>query len=182
MESGGSDILGVEQVGADNSRDITLRHSDGSLAGSILIHADRAEDSTVRAQLELRFADKSMLVHASEIGLDDARREARRTWILVKMDSRKSFSDPMRLSIDIPGKATGASYSTREIEAATARFEAAREAISSLRSRCKYPVRCNYPVCSMDENGHSRKLADDRCLASMVPLATFPLYSQSPST
>jgi hypothetical protein len=170
MGSGGMHVLELDQGRDFDSADIAVRNSDGSMGSRILLHATWQEDGSLRAQLELRFENQSMLVSAPEIGLADDGHQAGRSWVLVEMEQRQGFTEPMRFSINIPAPAGKAGADAGDTETAAAAVKSAREAIQAVRARCGDTKRCHYPLCDVATNGGMRKLADDRCITSMVPL------------
>jgi hypothetical protein len=182
MGTSGSNILDVYESGEAGIIRSAIRLSDGTLGGSLVFHADRQEDGAVRAQLELRFEDLPSLVTIAEVGLGDERYEAGRSWVLVEMEPRQSLSEPLRFSIHIPGKPGSAGENTRNVEAATPIVNAAREAISAVRKGCGDPHGCYYPLCDMDAYGFVGELADDGCIAVVVPLEAQSLHSPDSGT
>lgn len=172
----------VEQNGNDDAISVPIRRSDGSMGGCLDFHQVRSADGSVRAQFELRFEDQSSLVTIAETGLDDARYAAGRSWVLVEMEPRKSFSEPLRFSINIPGPARDTGIDPRIVQEVTSAVKQQRNAVSTVRSRCCHTHGCYYPVCDMDEDRTPRQLADDRCIASMVALETLTLQPQDPGS
>jgi len=172
----------VEQNGNDDAISVPIRRSDGSMGGCLDFHQVRSADGSVRAQFELRFEDQSSLVTIAETGMDDARYEAGRSWVLVEMEPRKSFSEPVRFSIHIPGPAINPSVNIGDVKTAAAEVRATREAVQKVRSRCGNSHGCYYPVCDMDADRTARQLADDGCVSGVVSLAAFTLHPFDPSS
>lgn len=170
MGSGGMHVLELDQGRSFDSADIAVRNSAGSVGSRILLHTTWQEDGSVRAQLELRFENQSMFVSAPEIGLADDGHQTGRSWVLVEMEPRQSFTEPMRFSINIPASAGEAGSDAGDTETAVAAVRSAREAIRAVRARCGYTERCDYPVCGLATYRRMWKLADDGCITSMVPL------------
>lgn len=170
MESGRMYVHSLDENGEYQSTDIAIRYSNGTVGGNIRVHASWSEDGSICAQLELRFEDKSCLVNAPEVRMDDAGYETGRSWVLVEMEPRQSFTEPLRFSINIPASAGKAGSDAGDTETAAATVKSAREAIQAVRTRCGDTLRCYYPLCDVATYRGMRKLADDRCITSMVPL------------
>jgi hypothetical protein len=154
-----------------------IRYPDGTLGGSVDIHESRAEDGSICAQLELRFEDKSSLVTIAEVGLEPQRHAPGRSWVLVEMEQRESFAEPLRFRIHIPGKPPAASVDPWDDEMSAAAVKSAREAISAVRKGCGNSSDCHYPVCDVAPYGSMRKLANDGCISKLVPLEAQPLHA-----
>jgi hypothetical protein len=156
---------------------IEIYGPDGAVVGSIGLHSDWTPDGNVRAQLELRFEDKSSLVTLAEIGLEADGHEARRSWVLVEMEPRKSFTESLRFSINIPGAASDASDHTWDVETDIASGEQPRPSLCALPARCEYPHFCDGGICDVVAFRRMRKLADDRRIAKLESLATQSLHA-----
>jgi len=149
---------------------ISIPDSDGVVVGSISIYKGETSDGSVRAQFELRFADKPSSVYYNGIGVDTARYASRREGVMVTLEPREGDTAPMRFSIYIPGEHSEAGVGVGNEEASTSAVLASRAAISQVRAGCRNTYGCDYPVCDLAENRGMRELADDRCSAVMVPL------------
>lgn len=182
MVPSGSHFHNVGQEGYYTEGNIEIFHSDGTVGGRLHLHSDWQEDGAIRAQLELRFEDKSSLVTIAEAGLADEGYAPGRSWVLVEMVPRKSFTEPLRFSIDIPGPTPSASGNAGDAEAASAAVRQARDAISAVRKRCGNSDNCNYPVCQFIAYGLGGKLADDRCVAELESLETLSLHASDPDS
>jgi hypothetical protein len=182
MGTSGGDVPVVVEDRNDITGYTNLRHSDGSVGGRVSLYAQREENGSIRAQLELRFEDQSSLVTIAELGLADEGHETGRSWVLVEMEPRQSLSEPLRFSIHIPGKPANTGDDTRDTEAAIAIIRAARETIPTVRKGCVNTHGCDYPVCDVATDGGVWKLANDRCLAKLVSLAALPLHSSDSGT
>lgn len=182
MGTSGGDISYMEQEGDVHDVNVTLRDSRDAMVGSLRFHQDWAEDGSICAQLELRFEDLPSLVTIAEVGLEPQRHASRRTWVLVEVEQRQSFTEPLRFRINIPGKPGTTGPATGDAEAAAATIGPAREAISAVRKGCGNSSDCHYPVCDVAPFGSMRKLANDRCLSKLVPLEAQPLHAPDSGT
>lgn len=172
------DILGVDETGDDSKIVISISDPNGAVVGSIRLYAAWQADGSIRAQLELRFADKPSAFCAPALGLGSTGYAPGRPGIMVKMEPRQSEFDPMRLSIDIPRQARDSSANVRDDKALLAIIEGAREAIQALRTRCEDPDHGYYCLHTMAAFGAVRKLADDGSLTELVALAAQSLHAQ----
>ena len=142
MESGRMYVHSLDENGEYQSTDIAIRYSDGTVGGNIRVHASWSEDGSICAQLELRFENQSMLVNAPEVRMDDAGYETGRSWVLVEMEPRQSFTEPLRFRVNIPGLPRSPSVNIGDVKTATTEIESARKAVSAVRSRCGYSHGC----------------------------------------
>lgn len=182
MESGRMYVHSLDENGEYQSTDIAIRYSGGTVGGNIRVHASWSEDGSICAQLELRFENQSMLVNAPEVRMDDAGYETGRSWVLVEMEPRQSFTEPLRFRVNIPGLPRSPSVNIGDVKTATTEIESARKAVSAVRSRCGHSHGCRYPVCELAAHWEVRELADDRCVASMVALEAQSLHAPNPGT
>ena len=182
MGTGGDRISYVESEGQLRDVTVTLQYSNGDVAGYLGLHETKQEDGSLRAQLELRFENQSSALTAPEVGMDTSRYSPGRTWVLVEMAPRQSFTEPMRFSIHIPRKAPDPRRNIGDIETATAELERSREAMAAVRARCGYPGNCHYPICDMAPFRSVGQLADDGCVTSVVTLAAQSLHPQGPGS
>lgn len=182
MGTGSLRIRHMGQERYDRYCAMEILDASGHVAGNIRVYSDWQADGSVCTQLELRFEDQPSLVTASEFGLADERHEAGRAWVLVEMAPRRSFTEPVRLSINIPGKTRANRQPAWDAEIAATEVRASRAAISAVRAGCGSPYGCHYPVCDLAEDGPMRKLANDGCIAVLVPLETQPLHPQDPGS
>jgi hypothetical protein len=182
MGTSSNNVSDVFKVWSTYDSDYAIRYPDGSVAGYIVVHEDRQEDGSICAQLELRFEDQSSLVTIAEVGLADERHEAGRSWVLVEMEPRESYTEPLRFRINIPGKPRPTGQDTGNIEAAIATVDAARKATRTVREGCRNSYGCAYPVCRLVEDGCLRKLADDGRLSKLESLEAQSLHSPDSGT
>jgi hypothetical protein len=182
MGTSSSSILGIFESGKAGDIRAAIRYPDGTVGGSLEFHADWTEDGSVCAQLELRFEDQSSLVTIAEVGLADEGHEARRSWVLVEMEPRQSFAEPLRFRFHIPGKPRPTRKDVGNGEDETARSLSEREIVPEMRARCKYTYGCGYPVCVMASVRAVRQLADDGCISELVSLAAQSLHTPGAGT
>src|SRR6266704_2303185 len=81
---------------------VEILDSEGIVVGCITVHPTRQANGAVRTQLELRFEDKPSTFISAAAQLAAGRYKARWAGILVEMEPRQSYSEPMRFSISIP--------------------------------------------------------------------------------
>jgi hypothetical protein len=177
MESSGWHILDVAKERPSGDVNVKILYPDGTLAGSIGIYPSEQADGSVRAQLELRFEDLASAFVSSEVGMDTSRHATGRTWVLVEMEPRQSFTDPLRFSIHIPGNPGPTGEDVRNAKDALAAIVAAREAIQKVREGCRDPEYRDYFVRLVDAIGATWKLADDGSEPSLVTLAALALHA-----
>lgn len=182
MESGRMYVHSLDENGEYQSTDIAIRYSGGTVGGNIRVHASWSEDGSICAQLELRFENQSMLVNAPEVRMDDAGYETGRSWVLVEMEPRQSFTEPLRFRVNIPGLPRSPSVNIGDVKTATAAVLTARAAIQEVRRGCKYTNGCDYPVCDLAPYRSGGELANDGCSAIMVPLEAQSLHAPNPGT
>jgi len=147
MVTGGSYVPDLGQAGQEVPTVHKIYYADGSVAGSVSVYSHGSANGSVRAQLELRFADKSSIVDASGYGLEPPGYEARRPWVVVKMEPRQGVLDPMRFSVNIPGKAGISGDDAGFAETILTNQRGKREIVEALRAGCAYPHDCDCPVC-----------------------------------
>src|ERR1700722_6446313 len=182
MGACGCSIHNVVEIGEDGSVVFQIRNADGTMGGSLRLYEGWKADGSVCAQFELRFEDQSSLVTIAELGLADEGHEAGRSWVLVKMEPRKSFSEPLRFSIDIPGKPASTGNDTGHSETTVADIIIARQAIQTVRAGCGNPNGCDYPLCDLAQDRSVRQLADDGCEPVVESLASQSLHSSDSGT
>lgn len=179
MEPSSSDVSGMESQGGTNSDSRDFRYSDGTLAGDITVHSANQADGSVRAQLELRFEDFKCALTAPEVGLLPPGHSTGRTWVLVEVEPRQSYTDTLRFSIDIPGKAGRTGEDVGDAQTALAQLDGAYTTLAAMQTRCGDTKQGNYLLSVLDALRSTRQLADDGSESSLVTLASQPLHAPS---
>jgi hypothetical protein len=182
MEPSGSAIPGVESSGKLDGDSRDFRYADGTLAGDITVHSTNETDGSIRAQLELRFENLTCAIIAPEIGVSTPGHSTGRTWVLVEVEPRQSYTDTLRFSIDIPGKPGPTSEDLRLAETATSTIDRASKAIAALRQGRGNPSDRDNLVHFVDALGTAWQLANDGSQPSVEPLAAQPLQPPSVDT
>src|SRR6266568_7276840 len=139
MGASGSNFYRVDETGEPHSEYFEIRNANDVVVGRIGFHAQGQADGSIRAQLELRFADKPGAYLAPGPGIPAQGYALGRSGVLVEMEPRQSQFDPMRFSIDIPGETGDTGADVRSSETPLATINRAREALSTLRAGCQYP-------------------------------------------
>src|SRR5229473_201485 len=124
-------VSGMDEIGDCYSIPIEIRDTRGVVVGRIGIYAEGAQDGSVRAQLELRFADKPSAFYTSSAGVDTPGYAVGWPGVMVEVEPRQSVSGPLRFSINIPGETGVAGTDVRPGEASFAKLARAREAIQA---------------------------------------------------
>jgi hypothetical protein len=182
MEPSGSNVPGVESTGQSHGDAYDLRYADGALAGDITVHASNQADGSIRAQLELRFEDFECAITAPEVGVSTPGHSSGRTWVLVEVEPRQSYTNTLRLSIDIPMLIGRTSQDIGDAQAAIAQIDGSRQTIAAMQARCAGTEQGDYLLRVLDALRHARELADDGSKSSVVALAAQSLHAQSPDT
>src|SRR5271163_4931253 len=131
MGTGGSFFFDLGQSGDYDAANAAILNSDGTVVGHIGIHTTDEKDGSVFTQLELRFENQSMLVIAPEVGMEPEGHSLGRSRVLVEMEQRQGFTEPLRFCIHIPSPARNAGKRARATEDEVAAVRAARDAIQA---------------------------------------------------
>lgn len=182
MGTSSSDVSGVESSGTTVSDAYDIRYSDGAMAGDLTIHTTDQADGSIRAQLELRFEDFTCAIVAPELGISTPGHSPGRTWVLVEVEPRESYTDTLRLSIDIPGKPSPTSDDIGDAQNAIAQIDQSISALAAMQARRGNTKQGDYLLSVLDAVRHARQLADDGSESSVVALASLPLHAQSSDT
>src|SRR5216684_5765187 len=139
MGASGSNVHGMDETGPDYHQYHEIRDTSGAVVGGIDLYETRAADGAVRAQLELRFEDKSSAIMSAGHWLEPQRYADRWTGIVVEVEPRQSLTDPVRFGIYIPGQAGATGNNVRDAETTATAIGRTREAIQALREGCGDP-------------------------------------------
>ena len=182
VEPSSSQLSGMESPRSSNGDAYDLRYSDGTLAGDITVHTSNETDGSIRAQLELRFADFECAITAPEVGVSTPGNSPGRTWVLVEVEPRQSYTNTLRFSIDIPMLVGRTSKDIGDAQTALAQLDQSRQTIAEMQERCAGTEQGDYLLRLLDALRHARELADDGSKSSVVALASQPLHAQSPDS
>src|SRR5271166_3703835 len=182
MGSGGSDIPRLDEIGRTKAIDHTIRNSDGALVGRLRLYENRTQDGAVCTQLELRLENQSDYFVYAESWLDAQGYANRWQRVVVKMEPRQSLTDPVRLSIYIPGETGAASTDVRDDKASPACIVREGKAVCPLRTGCIYSDRCPSGVCYVAAHWPVRELENDGRKSVLESLQAQSLHTQDPGT
>jgi len=175
-------ISPLDQNGGDCAQRTEIRNGNGTVVCDFSVHATEAQNGTVRAQFELRFADNKRIVIPADPGVEAYRYATRWAGVLVALESQFVQSDTLRFSVDIPGKASGTSDNARDEETPATLVQRAGSAILAVRARCRNTVYCHYPVCGMVAHGTMRQLANDGCISILESFPSLTHDAQNTDT